>query len=1323
VRNSFKNHWAALILLAGIWAGGLNANAHPYASGITNQSGTVSWVLNELATDVKIIFDNGAVINDLGSAPVVGTNTFSFAGHTNFSISVFKIGSNFINQISSDANIYNSFGGPRGVVVNTNSKTWNFGRIYVANANPITGNSRSTTKGIYTMDAASEDYLGLGNTAALAGMTLGATTTYSPLKLGLGPDDALYVGDAGTVTIAGLWRIDPNLVTASNIFNVVNVTNIDKLRSGTNFGRIIGTPNITGSLAGGNLKLTVTAWDMNVINPAGTYAPVTTNYQDIYQYNIGSGPLTWKTYPSVVTNPISIGTVNTVTMDAQVAPDGKYFITAYRNSPTDGNTNVCVLSSNGATNLWDSKTQSKNYFGDSTSDHCSIVNTSISISPDDHYVMIQGGNNMTFLLMSLTNGVPDISTLTTNNPSDDDSGGTCWASTWDAADNIYVTSGGSDYLRIFSPGLTTTCTTSNDATFTNGSFSLNAVSALSAAIQTQPTNATGQCGGNATFTVGAVGQSVHYQWSQVGLGAISGATNSTLTLTGISLGQSGNSYQVVVSNSYGAMTSQSATLTVIDTTPPVITVLGNATTNIPQNGTFTDPGATAYDACAGTLAVTTNGSVNTAVDGTYVLGYSAMDPSGNSATNYRTVIVSSSNAPPGFVQQPSNQIAQCNGSAIFSVIASGGTPLFYHWYLGSSPLANGATVSGATTPNLTLSGVYLGQSGNAYKVAVTNAYGSTNSQVATLTVLDTNQPVVTLNGSAIMGLSTGAAFVDPGATATDPCAGSLTVNVSGSVNTNTAGTYTLSYAATGPGGVSATNYRSVTVYTSILPAIWTQFPGSPVGDGANGDGTRSDDIYFTSQNQGWASRDTEIFETTNGGNNWNLIYTAPTNAHFRSIGFLTPTHGFAGNLGPGSYDSAVVDTNVLYETLNGGSSWHVFQGLNQQGMQGFCAMHVYDSNTIYGAGRVRGPAFFVKSTNGGTNWSVLNLTAAGVMNGIMDVHFITPSNGWVCGMDTNAYSSSCATAYHGCLANTTNGGASWTPVLTTPLSCCYFWKMAWPTPQVGYVSLQQNGTISSIIFYKTTNGGQNWVSNAVPISVVGGCAFYLQGIGFADTNTGWMGGASCATYQESFIQTTDGGNTWAPIGYFDTPHMNRLRFTATNWGYACGFALHLYSPPLAVTNPPASQIISGGSTAQFSASTYGLSTASYQWLWDGQTITGATNSTLSIPTASRTNEGSYSVVVSNSYGSIISPSATLQVTVPQILYPPLTLASGGYQISFGDSDGSPLSINDFTNLELDSSSNLRTWLPLSLPYSLSNGVIEVNDPTNYPSRYYRVIEH
>ena len=143
--------------------------------------------------------------------------------------------------------------------------------------------------------------------------------------------------------------------------------------------------------------------------------------------------------------------------------------------------------------------------------------------------------------MSLTNGVPDISTLTTNTTAGQGGGSTCYAASWDAADNIYITSGGSDTLRIMSLGLTTTCGDSRAAAL--------------AAIQTQPASQTAQCSGNAAFSVGASGAALNYQWYLAGTGAVAGATNSTLTLNGVSLAQTGGSYSVVVSNTLNSVTS------------------------------------------------------------------------------------------------------------------------------------------------------------------------------------------------------------------------------------------------------------------------------------------------------------------------------------------------------------------------------------------------------------------------------------------------------------------------------------------------------------------------------------------------------------------------------------------------------------------------------------------------------------------------------------------------------------------------------------------------------------------------------------------------
>ncbi|MED5454435.1 MAG: DUF5011 domain-containing protein, partial [Verrucomicrobiota bacterium] len=86
----------------------------------------------------------------------------------------------------------------------------------------------------------------------------------------------------------------------------------------------------------------------------------------------------------------------------------------------------------------------------------------------------------------------------------------------------------------------------------------------------------------------------------------------------------------------------------------------------------------------------------------------------------------------------------------------------------------------------------------------------------TVTVSDTIAPVITLTGSASVIHELGTTYTDAGATAN----GGETVTTSGTVNVNTAGTYTLTYSATDAAGNAATTVtRTVTVSDTIAPVI------------------------------------------------------------------------------------------------------------------------------------------------------------------------------------------------------------------------------------------------------------------------------------------------------------------------------------------------------------------------------------------------------------------------------------------------------------------------------------------------------------------------
>jgi RHS repeat-associated protein len=76
--------------------------------------------------------------------------------------------------------------------------------------------------------------------------------------------------------------------------------------------------------------------------------------------------------------------------------------------------------------------------------------------------------------------------------------------------------------------------------------------------------------------------------------------------------------------------------------PPTLTITGQSPQIIQQGTTFTDPGATATDTEDGTIpsgSITTTGTVNTAVQGTYTLTYSVTDSGGLTTKQARTVAV------------------------------------------------------------------------------------------------------------------------------------------------------------------------------------------------------------------------------------------------------------------------------------------------------------------------------------------------------------------------------------------------------------------------------------------------------------------------------------------------------------------------------------------------------------------------------------------------------------------------------------------------------------------------------------------------------------
>ena len=110
-----------------------------------------------------------------------------------------------------------------------------------------------------------------------------------------------------------------------------------------------------------------------------------------------------------------------------------------------------------------------------------------------------------------------------------------------------------------------------------------------------------------------------------------------------------------------------------------------------------------------------------------------------------------------------------------------------------------------------------------------------------------------------------------------------------------------------------------------------------------------------------------------------------------------------------------------------------------------------------------------------------------------------------------------------------------------------------------------------------------------------------------------------------------------------------------------GAFINVASQPRVVINPPRLQVPAGG-TARFDAQIIGPETGSFQWLFNGTTLGGATNPFLVITNVQAPVTGVYSVVAQFASGSVTSLNARLSLAFPpSITLPPssLTATQGG----------------------------------------------------------------
>jgi photosystem II stability/assembly factor-like uncharacterized protein len=302
------------------------------------------------------------------------------------------------------------------------------------------------------------------------------------------------------------------------------------------------------------------------------------------------------------------------------------------------------------------------------------------------------------------------------------------------------------------------------------------------------------------------------------------------------------------------------------------------------------------------------------------------------------------------------------------------------------------------------------------------------------------------------------------------------------------------------------------------------------------DGREIESVHFPTPLIGYVAGDDGLLKkTTDGGLTWFTIFS-PTDEHLWGIEFVDADTGYV-----------VGGNGAFFKTTNGGNNWTAVTAP----MTGtIYALHVLAPNNIFAGASSSNDQVVSQSTDYGVTWN--DVTGA-VGSSVYDIDFLDANYGWL-----------------GCSSNkvfiTTDGGASWTEAADFGSSGNY--RVMIVDANVGYV-VDSGGDV-----HKTTDAGATWTSTEVSTESLRGLVManniagelvdqiYVVGnygtaykstddgtswnpvfefvyqelqrkIEFVDNQTGYVSGGATSTADNLgyILKTTDGGQTWADIGF------------------------------------------------------------------------------------------------------------------------------------------------------------------------------------------------
>ena len=168
---------------------------------------------------------------------------------------------------------------------------------------------------------------------------------------------------------------------------------------------------------------------------------------------------------------------------------------------------------------------------------------------------------------------------------------------------------------------------------------------------------------------------------------------------------------------------------------------------------------------------------------------------------------------------------------------------------------------------------------------------------------------------------------------------------------------------------------------------------------------------------------------------------------------------------------------------------------------------------------------------------------------------------------------------------------------------------------------------------------------------VGGTAQFIAAVSGSPTPTlQWFRGSTAISGATTTILTISGATT-ADVATYTLVATNSIGSVTSN---AVTLTVTGGATAPTITTQPSASAVTIGSVASFTVVASGTSSLTYDWKKDGMSISGATNATYTIASAATSDAGSYTVVISNSAGSVTSTAASLIVTATSTTAPRLS---------------------------------------------------------------------